>query len=246
MDTGKMQAKLEDLERFSGGGVTSVAGKTGDVPLAKSDVGLGSVDNTADTAKPVSTAQAAADALKLSKAGDTLTGDLTLAGGGNYRTFANATDDARIILGVGSGNEQNVGMANSANNYIGVSANGIDLIGTVTVGTPISLAAIYYGDLIVDWGGAMTLDMAALGSTPPYTVITASTTGGVVYLTSGPTLAGWLIVENLGPSPFDVSADPADPNGATLKNDPVTIASGDVAQFMLRNTDVGLEWRKIA
>jgi len=37
--------------------VTSVAGKTGAVTLVKADVGLGSVDNTADTAKPVSTAQ---------------------------------------------------------------------------------------------------------------------------------------------------------------------------------------------
>ena len=40
--------------------VTSVAGKTGAVTLAKADVGLGNVDNTADSAKPVSTAQAAA------------------------------------------------------------------------------------------------------------------------------------------------------------------------------------------
>jgi hypothetical protein len=40
--------------------VASVAGKTGAVALVKADVGLGSVDNTADAAKPVSTAQAAA------------------------------------------------------------------------------------------------------------------------------------------------------------------------------------------
>jgi hypothetical protein len=42
--------------------VQSIAGRTGTVTLAKSDVGLGSVDNTADASKPVSTAQAAADA----------------------------------------------------------------------------------------------------------------------------------------------------------------------------------------
>lgn len=42
--------------------VTSVAGRTGDVTLTKGDVGLGSVDNTADASKPVSTLQAAADA----------------------------------------------------------------------------------------------------------------------------------------------------------------------------------------
>jgi hypothetical protein len=45
--------------------VLNVAGKTGAVTLVKADVGLGSVDNTADTAKPVSTLQAAAIALKL-------------------------------------------------------------------------------------------------------------------------------------------------------------------------------------
>jgi hypothetical protein len=45
--------------------VTSVNGQTGVVVLAKSNVGLGSVDNTADTAKPVSTAQATAIALQI-------------------------------------------------------------------------------------------------------------------------------------------------------------------------------------
>jgi hypothetical protein len=39
-----------------------------DLVLVKGDVGLGNVDNTADTAKPVSTAQAAADAVVLAKA----------------------------------------------------------------------------------------------------------------------------------------------------------------------------------
>lgn len=45
--------------------VSSVNGQTGTVVLAKGDVGLGNVDNTSDASKPVSTAQAAADALKL-------------------------------------------------------------------------------------------------------------------------------------------------------------------------------------
>lgn len=43
-----------------GGGVSSVNGKTGTVVLNKADLSLGNVDNTADSAKPVSTAQAAA------------------------------------------------------------------------------------------------------------------------------------------------------------------------------------------
>lgn len=48
--------------------------------VTKSQVGLGSVDNTADTDKPVSTAQATADGLRVLKAGDTMTGALTLPG----------------------------------------------------------------------------------------------------------------------------------------------------------------------
>jgi hypothetical protein len=43
-----------------GGAVDSVNGHVGTVALTKGDVGLGSVDNTADSAKPVSTAQASA------------------------------------------------------------------------------------------------------------------------------------------------------------------------------------------
>lgn len=52
----------------AGGDVASVAGRTGSVVLTKTDVGLANVDNTSDVNKPVSTAQAAADALLLVKA----------------------------------------------------------------------------------------------------------------------------------------------------------------------------------
>jgi len=48
--------------------------------ITKSMVGLGSVDNTADTAKPVSTATQTALDAKLALAGGTLTGALTLSG----------------------------------------------------------------------------------------------------------------------------------------------------------------------
>lgn len=44
--------------------VQSVAGRTGNVTLAKADVGLGNVDNTSDANKPVSTAQQTALDLK--------------------------------------------------------------------------------------------------------------------------------------------------------------------------------------
>jgi hypothetical protein len=57
----------------------TVAGKalSGDVTLVKADVGLSNVDNTADSTKPVSTAQAAALALKAPLASPTFTGTVS-------------------------------------------------------------------------------------------------------------------------------------------------------------------------
>lgn len=58
-------AAANSAASISSGPVTSVNGKTGVVVLAKADLGLGSVDNTSDVNKPVSTAQAAAIAAVL-------------------------------------------------------------------------------------------------------------------------------------------------------------------------------------
>lgn len=61
-------ATLADWKQLTAGGdVASVAGRTGAVVLTKSDVGLDQVDNTSDANKPVSTAQASADNLRLLK-----------------------------------------------------------------------------------------------------------------------------------------------------------------------------------
>lgn len=76
--------------------VTSVAGKTGAVTLAKTDVGLGNVDNTSDANKPISTAtQTALDAK--SNATITVTGTTSLTGGGDLtanRTLSLVGDSA--------------------------------------------------------------------------------------------------------------------------------------------------------
>jgi hypothetical protein len=66
----------------SGGGITSVAGKVGPVvTLVPADVGLGNVNNTTDAAKPVSVAQAAADALAIPKSTVVNVGDLIIGSG---------------------------------------------------------------------------------------------------------------------------------------------------------------------
>ncbi len=61
-DDQKAQARANIGAGTGGGAVTSVAGRTGAVTLAKGDVGLSNVDNTTDLNKPVSTAQAAINA----------------------------------------------------------------------------------------------------------------------------------------------------------------------------------------
>jgi hypothetical protein len=82
--------------------VQSVAGKTGAVALAKADVGLGSVDNTADSGKPVSTAQQAALDLKAPLANPTFTGNITYNAG-------TIITDTTTGLKIGSGATQKLG-----------------------------------------------------------------------------------------------------------------------------------------
>lgn len=73
--------------------VSSVNGKTGAVTLAKADVGLGNVDNTADASKPVSTAtQTALDAK--ANTSTTISAGTGLTGGGSLA--ANRTLSASI------------------------------------------------------------------------------------------------------------------------------------------------------
>lgn len=61
--------------------VASVNGKLGTVTLTKADIGLDSVDNTADINKPVSTLQQAALNAKASLSGATFTGTVSDSGG---------------------------------------------------------------------------------------------------------------------------------------------------------------------
>lgn len=79
--------------------VTSVAGQTGDVTLAKSDVGLSNVDNTSDVNKPVSTAQQTALDLKANLASPTFTGTVSgitksMVGLGNVDNTSDATKNS--------------------------------------------------------------------------------------------------------------------------------------------------------
>jgi hypothetical protein len=102
--TGKIYVALDTNKtyRWSGttyvsiasGAVDSVAGKTGVVTLVKGDVGLGSVDNTSDANKPISTATQTALNLKANKAttlaGYGITDAMTAAAIGTLAEFNTA------------------------------------------------------------------------------------------------------------------------------------------------------------
>lgn len=103
--------------------VTSVAGKTGAVTLAKADVGLANVDNTSDASKPVSTAQAAADSTVATAAANALTAH-SVAGGtahpaatGSTAGFQSAADKTKLD-GIA-----NAATANSSDAYLLARAN---------------------------------------------------------------------------------------------------------------------------
>ncbi len=66
--------------------------------IDKTFVGLGNVDNISDINKPVSSAQGTADALRVLKAGDTMTGPLTLANGTEHAEIG-LDSSYRLIIG---------------------------------------------------------------------------------------------------------------------------------------------------
>ena len=75
--------------------------------LDKANVGLGSVDNTSDVTKPVSTAQAVALALKANSASPALTGTVTVAGAANTLSLAGAAAASPVLL-TATGTDANI------------------------------------------------------------------------------------------------------------------------------------------
>jgi hypothetical protein len=77
-------------------GVSSVAGKTGAVTLTKSDVSLGNCDNTADSAKPVSTATQTALNGKVANGGGAAT--LRVISTADYNALASLDPNTVYII----------------------------------------------------------------------------------------------------------------------------------------------------
>lgn len=83
-------------------GVASVNGRTGVVTLTKADVALANVDNTSDANKPVSTAQATADGLRIAGPASSTDRALVRYSGTGGKTALDslvvAADDGALIL----------------------------------------------------------------------------------------------------------------------------------------------------
>ncbi len=113
---------------------TTVNGRalTGNISVVAADVGLGNVNNTADTDKPVSVAQAAADAATLTAA---VTAAIVAITSGNHQ-YSGAQSFTQVnvgilntvnvtILDVGSGNQQKFTVAaNTGFDFMNWAASG--------------------------------------------------------------------------------------------------------------------------
>jgi hypothetical protein len=162
--------------------VDSVAGKTGAVTLDKGDVGLGNVDNTSDANKPVSTAQAAADALKYDKTGGAISGDVELTGTARRikGDCTNATVASRLAVqtNVANGSTTLSIIPNGISNIAGLLAhnasdpNNASYVGLYLTSATASLDAGKFGTgSYIPWsfsaGGAERLSISTSGHVAP-------------------------------------------------------------------------------
>lgn len=130
------QAKIN-----STGGVTSVNTRTGAVTLAKSDVGLANVDNTADTAKPVSTAtqtaldgkadtshnHTASDVSDFTEVSQDIIGSTIVAGSNINVTYNDSLGEVTIAAtATGGTNATNLSASTTSNSVSVLSDTGTD------------------------------------------------------------------------------------------------------------------------
>lgn len=99
--------------------------------VTKAQVGLGSVDNTSDADKPVSSAQSTALGLKFDKTGGSVTGNITVNNGTDSRTLLQ-------VSGVTEGQVQATGsavrLASNNTTPLVLSTNGVDRVTADNVG----------------------------------------------------------------------------------------------------------------
>jgi hypothetical protein len=147
----------------------SITAPTG---LVKGDVGLGSVDNTADTAKPVSTAQQTALDLKANLASPTFTGTVTVP------TPVNATDAVTktyVDSGIAGAT---ITSLNDVGDVTITSASAGDFLkwnGTAFVNDPIDLGTDTVGNYMVEVSAGTGISVSHTASEGSTATISAKT-----------------------------------------------------------------------
>lgn len=190
----------------------SITAPTG---LVKGDVGLGNVDNTADTAKPVSTAQQTALNLKADLASPTFTGTVTAA-----TITASGAVTGSNLSGTNTGDQTNI-----TGNAATVTTNA-NLTGPVT--STGNATAIADGAIAQAKVTSLVTDLAAKAplASPTFTGTVTVPTGGVLGTPSSINLgnATALPATALPAMTGDVTAN-AGSHATTLANSGVTAAT---------------------
>ncbi len=152
--------------------VQSVAGKTGAVTLAKADVGLSNVDNTADAAKPVSTAtQTALDAKQD-----------TLVSATNIKTINGNSllGSGNLVVGGGSG-----GAVDSVNGQTGTVVLGASDVGAATTAQgALADTAVQPGDLATVATTGAYADLSGKPTIPTVPTVVSAFTNDADYITA--------------------------------------------------------------
>ena len=136
------KTKLDNLS--SGDNVTSVAGRTGEVTLTKEDVGLNSVDNTADSAKNVFSATKLSAPVSISLTGD-ISGTIEFDGSSDVGINAELTNDDII--------ERAYDTTQIVEEIVDNNPSGPGITTTLKVGESVALS----GDITIKAGANITI-----------------------------------------------------------------------------------------
>lgn len=137
--------------------VTSVAGKTGAVTLVKGDVGLGSVDNTADSTKNVLSATKFTTARTISLTGD-VTGSVSFDGSANVSMTAEVANNSHNHTDL-SGTVTFYGSTGNVYHNSNITVNGNGAENTIKPSIGFHQPNLYAGTLAMLDGGTFQFKM---------------------------------------------------------------------------------------
>jgi len=179
--------------------VVSVAGRTGAVVLTSADVGLGSVDNTADANKPVSTAQQTALNFKLNAAAPTYSGLLsngaiTYSDTGILAQFVSATAGVNQVIHQNTSNAANASANINVSNDSGSATTNYGELG-INSSTFTGTGAFSQAGTVYVGSGSTDLAIGTYGANAIHFVVNNGATDAMTITSAGvPQIGGVNIV----------------------------------------------------